>query len=379
VASAAVAKVRWEIADMQAIIDREKGGFPLEPWDWAFYAEKVRKEKYDLDESEIRPYLELNHVLKDGVFFAARQLFGVTFQQRHDLPVFDPDAQVWEMFDANGSTIGLIYFDFFARQSKKGGAWMGNFVDQSTLLGSKPVVYNVMNIAKPAAGKPALLNFDEVITLFHEFGHALHGLFSQVTYPSMSGNNTPRDFVEFPSQFYENWALEPTVLANYAKHFETGAALPADLVTKFKRSSTFDKGFDTLEYIKAALIDMEWHALSASEPQQDPVAFEQAALKKYHLELPQVPPRYHSWYFTHIWSSGYEAGYYAYLWTAVLGADSYEWFNQRGGMTAVNGQLFRDDIISRGSTVDEHQLYVNFRGQEPSVTPLLKKLGLMTP
>jgi peptidyl-dipeptidase Dcp len=378
VAPAAVAKARVEIADMQAVIDRERGGFELQPWDWAYYAEKVRKEKYDLDEAQIRPYFELDHVLKDGIFFAAQKMYGITVKQRTDLPVFDPDARVWEIFDADGSTIGLMYTDFFARESKKGGAWMGNFVGQSELLGTKPVIYNVMNISKPAAGKPALLNFDDVITMFHEFGHGLHGLFSTVKYPSLSGTNTPRDFVEFPSQFNENWAVEPSVLANYAKHYLTGASMPVELVAKMKRANTFDKGFDTLEYLAAALVDMEWNALPASAPLQDPVAFEQFALKKHGVDLHQVPPRYHSWYFTHIWSSGYEAGYYAYLWTAVLGADSFAWYNERGGMTSANGKLFRDGILSRGSTLDEHQLYLNFRGQEPSVEPLLKQRGLVT-
>jgi peptidyl-dipeptidase Dcp len=374
---AAADRSRAEIADMQAVIDREKGGFQLQPWDYAFYAEKVRKEKYDLDESQIRPYFELDHVLKDGVFFAAQQMYGVTFKQRTDLPVYDPDARVWEVFDADGSTIGLIYTDYFARDSKQGGAWMDTLVDQSTLMGTKPVVYNELNIPKPAAGQPALLTFDEVTTMFHEFGHGLHGLFSQVKYPYMSGANTPRDFVEFPSQFNENWALEPTVLANYAKHYQTGAAMPADLVAKIKKSSTFNQGFDTLEYTEAALVDMEWYALPADAPLQDVETFEKAALAKYKVDLPQVPPRYHSTYFSHIWPGGYGAGYYAYLWTAVLGADSFAWFQENGGMTAANGKRFRDGVLSRGGTEDAHQLYLNFRGSEPSVEPLLKQRGLV--
>ncbi|MEO7251733.1 MAG: M3 family metallopeptidase, partial [Arenimonas sp.] len=356
VGAAAVVRAKAEIADMQAVIDREHGGFKLQPWDWAYYSEKVRKEKYDLDETQVRPYFELDHVLKDGVFFAAHQMYGVTFKQRTDLPVYNPDTRVWEVFDADGSTVGLMYTDYFARESKQGGAWMDSFVDQSELMGTKPVVYNELNITKPAAGQPVLLTFDEVTTMFHEFGHGLHGLFSKVKYPYMSGTNTPRDFVEVPSQFNENWALEPTVLANYAKHYQTGAPMPADLVAKIKKSSTFNEGFGTLEYTEAALVDMEWNALPASAPLQEPIAFEQAALKKHHVDLPQVPPRYHSTYFSHIWPGGYSAGYYAYLWTAVLGADSYAWFNEHGGMNAANGKLYREGVLSRGGTMDAHQM-----------------------
>ena len=378
VGAAAVTRAKSEIADMQAVIDREHGGFKLQPWDWAFYAEKVRKEKYDLDEAQVKPYFELDHVLKDGVFFAAHQMYGVSFKQRTDIPAYNPDTRVWEVFDADGSTIGLIYTDYFARESKQGGAWMDGFVDQSDLFGTKPVVYNELNITKPAAGQPVLLTFDEVTTMFHEFGHGLHGLFSKVRFPYMSGTNTPRDFVEFPSQFNENWALEPTVLANYAKHYQTGASMPADLVAKIKKSSTFNQGFGTLEYTEAALVDMEWNALPASAPLQDPIAFEAAALKKHHVDLPQVPPRYHSTYFSHIWPGGYAAGYYAYLWTAVLGADSFAWFNEHGGMTAANGKLYREGILSRGGTMDAHQLYLNFRGHEPGVEPLLQQRGLIS-
>ena len=377
VGAAAVTRAKQEAADMQAVIDRQHGGFKLQPWDWEFYAEQVRKEKYDLDESQTKPYFELDHVLKDGVFFAAHQMYGVSFKQRTDLPVYNPDTRVWEVFDADGSTIGLIYTDYFARDSKQGGAWMDSFVDQSDLMGTKPVVYNELNITKPAEGQPALLTFDEVTTMFHEFGHGLHGLFSKVKYPYMSGTNTPRDFVEFPSQFNENWALEPTVLANYAKHYQTGAAMPAELVAKIKKSSKFNQGFETLEYTESALLDMEWHALSADAPLQDPIAFEKAALAKHKVDLPQVPPRYHTTYFSHIWGGGYAAGYYAYLWTAVLGADSFAWFNEHGGMTAANGQLYRDGVLSRGGTMDAHTMYVNFRGHEPGVEPLLEQRGLV--
>ncbi|HVV84071.1 MAG TPA: M3 family metallopeptidase [Kofleriaceae bacterium] len=376
VATAALKRAKVEAADMQKLIDGEKGGFKLQPWDWDFYSEKVRAAKYALDEAQIRPYFELEHVLNDGVFFAAHQLYGLTFKQRTDLPVYQPDVRVYEVFDADGSTIGLIYLDYFARESKHGGAWMDSFVDQSDLRGRKAVVVNVLNVPKPAPGQPALLTFDDVTTMFHEFGHGLHGLLSNVKYPYMSGTATPRDFVEFPSQFNENWALEPAVLANYAKHYQTGAAMPADLVEKIKKSSTFNQGFATLETLEAALIDLEWHALPATAPLQDPDAFELSALKKYGVDFAPVPPRYHSTYFSHIWGGGYAAGYYAYLWTAVLAADAYQWFGEHGGMTAANGKIFRDAILSRGGTVDAHDLYVKFRGKEPSPAGLIKQRGL---
>ncbi|MCX5746508.1 MAG: M3 family metallopeptidase, partial [Proteobacteria bacterium] len=324
----------------------------------------------------IRPYFELDHVLKDGVFFAAKQLYGVTFKQRTDLPVYQPDVRVWEIFDADGSTIGLFYTDYFARESKHGGAWMDSFVDQSDLLGGKPVIVNVLNVPKPPAGQPALLTFDEVTTMFHEFGHGIHGLFSKVKYPYMSGTNTPRDFVEYPSQFNENWALEPTVFANYAKHFQTGAAMPAELVAKIKKASKFNEGFGTLEALESALVDLEWHALPATAPLQDVAKFEAAALKKYGVALAAVPPRYHSPYFQHIFSGGYAAGYYAYSWTAMLAADSFAWFTEHGGMTAANGKRYRDMILSKGGTADAKKLYVDFRGREPTVNAFLEHRGL---
>ncbi len=372
-----VARARAELREMQKIINKEKGGFQLKPWDWAYYAEKVRKAKYDLDDSQIRPYFELDHVLKDGVFFAAHKMYGLTFKQRTDLPVYHPDVRVFEVFDADGSTIGLIYTDYYARPSKHGGAWMDSFVDQSDLMGTKPVVVNVLNIPKPAAGQPALLSYDEVTTMFHEFGHALHGLLSTVKYPYMSGTATPRDFVEFPSQFNENWALEPSVLANYAKHYKTGAPMPAALVEKVKKASTFNQGFATLEVLECALLDLDWHTLPANAPLQDPKKFELKSLRKHGVYFPQVPPRYHTNYFSHIWPGGYSAGYYAYMWTAVLAADSYAWFQENGGMTAANGEKYRKMILSRGGTEDAHKLYVDFRGREPSVKPLLKSRGLI--
>jgi peptidyl-dipeptidase Dcp len=372
----AVKRAKAELADMQKLVDKQKGGFKVQPWDWDFYAEQVRKEKYALDEAQVRPYLQLDRVLKDGVFFAAHELYGLSFKQRTDLPVYHPDVQVFEVFDGAGSTVGIIYMDYYARESKRGGAWMNSFVDQSDLLGFKPVVVNTLNIPKPAAGTPALLTFDEVTTMFHEFGHGLHGLLSTVKYPYMSGTNTPRDFVEFPSQFNENWSLEPHVFANYAKHHETGAVMPDELVAKVKKAGTFNQGYATLEALESALLDLEWHALAPDAPLQDPVKFEAAALKKHKVDLAAVPPRYHTTYFSHVWGGGYAAGYYAYMWTAVLGADAYEWFVEHKGMTPANGKTFRDAILSRGGTVDAHDLYKQFRGKEPSVDALLKKRGL---
>ncbi len=378
-AEGAVARAKEETRDMQAIVDQEQGGFEIQPWDWALYSEKVRKARYDLDEAELRPYFELYRVLTDGVFFAAQQLYGLAFAQRTDLPVYDPDVRVWEVFDADGSTLGLLYTDFFARESKHGGAWMDSFVDQNELLEQKPVVVNVLNIGRPGAGTPVLLGFDDVTTMFHEFGHALHGLLSKTRYPYMSGTNTPRDFVELPSQFNENWALEPRVLASYAKHYQTGAALPEALLAKIKKSSTFNQGHATLETTACALLDLSWHQLAPTAPLQDVEAFEQTALHTHGVDLPEVPPRYHSTYFSHVWSGGYGAGYYAYMWTAVLAADAYAWFSERGGMTAENGQRFRDGVLSRGGTMDAHDIYLAFRGHEPSVAPLLEKRGLTSP
>ena len=373
----AVARARAEAAELQKVIDAQHGGFKLEPWDWQYYAEQVRKEKYALDDAQIRPYFELDHVLQDGVFFAAKQMYGLTFKPRADLPVYHPDVRAWEVFDVDGSSIGLLYTDYFARESKHGGAWMNSYNDQSELNGEKPVVSNVLNIPKPAAGQPALLTFDEVTTMFHEFGHGLHGLLSKVKYPYMSGTNTPRDFVEFPSQFNENWALDPAVFASYAKHHQTNAPMPAELVAKIKKARTFNQGYDTLEALESQLLDLEWHAQPASAPLQDPEAFEAAALKKHGVDLPAVPPRYHTTYFSHIWGGGYAAGYYAYAWTAVLAADSAAWFAEHGGMTAANGKKFRDGVLSRGATREAHQLYLDFRGREPSAEALLESRGLV--
>ncbi|GAA3911788.1 peptidyl-dipeptidase Dcp [Luteimonas lutimaris] len=373
---AATAKARSEIAEMQKVIDAQGGDFKLAASDWDFYAEQVRKAQYDLDESQIRPYFELDSVLQNGVFFAANQLYGITFKERKDIPVYNPDVRVFEVFDKDGSSLALFYCDYFKRDSKSGGAWMDVFVDQNGLTGTKPVVYNVANFTKPAPGKPALLSFDDVTTMFHEFGHALHGMFSDVKYPSISGTSTSRDFVEFPSQFNEHWATDPKVFANYAKHYETGEPMPQELVDKIKKSLTFNQGYATTEYLSAALLDMAWHTLPADAPLQDVDKFEADALKKYKVDLPEVPPRYRTSYFDHIWGGGYSAGYYAYFWSEVLDDDAYEWFKEHGGLTAENGQTFRDKILSRGNTVDLATLYRDFRGKDPSVEPLLENRGL---
>lgn len=375
---AASAKARGEAARMQKLIDDQKGGFKLAPYDWQFYAEEVRKADYDLDEAQVRPYFELDRVLSDGVFYAANRMYGITFKERKDIPVYLPDVRVWEVFDKDGTPLALFYGDYFSRPGKAGGAWSSGFVGQSKLLGTKPVVTNNLNITKPAAGQPALLTFDEVGTLFHEFGHALNSIFSNVTYPSQSGG-TPRDFVELPSQFNEHWALEPTVFANYAKHYKTGEPMPKALVERIKEVRTFNQGFATMEYLSAALLDMAWHSLPADAPQQDPTKFEQAALAKYKVGLAVVPPRYHTTYFSHIWAGGYSAGYYAYLWSEVLDQDAYYWFKEHGGMTRENGQRFRDMILSKGSTQDAAQLYRAFRGRDPIVEPLLIERGLEPP
>jgi peptidyl-dipeptidase Dcp len=373
---AATGKARGEADRMQHLIDEQNGSFKLAAWDWQFYAEQVRKAEYDLNAADVRPYFELNRVLKDGVFYAAGQMYGLTFKERTDLPVYQPDVRVFEVFDADSSSLALFYADYFARPSKSGGAWMDTFVDQSGLRGTKPVVFNVANFTKPAAGQPALLSFDDVKTMFHEFGHALHGMFSNAKYPTLAGTNVSRDFVEFPSQFNEHWALEPSVLASYAKHYQTGQPMPADLVDKIKKSRTFDQGYATTEALAAALLDMAWHTLPATAPKQDVGVFEAAALKRFKVDLPEVPPRYRTPYFAHIWGGGYSAGYYAYLWSEVLDHDAYYWFVEHGGMTRENGQRFRDMILSRGGTDDAAALYRAFRGRDPSVEPLLEQRGL---
>jgi peptidyl-dipeptidase Dcp len=377
---AATAKARAEAAKMQALIDAQKGGFKLAAWDWQYYAEQVRKAEFDLDEAQIKPYLELDRVMKDGVFYAANQLYGLTFKERHDLPVYHPDVRVFEVFDADKKPLALFYADYFKRDNKKGGAWMDSFVDQSGLLGTKPVVFNVCNFTKPAPGQSALISFDDVTTMFHEFGHALHGLLANVKYPLLSGTNVPRDFVELPSQFNENWALQPQVLAHYARHHKTSQPMPQALVDKIKKAQTFNQGYALTEYLAAALLDMAWHTQGPDAPAKDVAAFEASALDRFRINVAEVPPRYHTPYFSHIWSSeGYSAGYYAYLWSEVLDHDAYAWFKAHGDLTRTNGDRFRRMILSRGSTEDMATMYRAFRGQDPSVEPLIEARGMQPP
>ncbi|ELP5043292.1 peptidyl-dipeptidase Dcp [Enterobacter ludwigii] len=371
---AARTRATLEQADIQNVIDDEQGGFTVQAWDWAFYAERVRQAKYALDESQIKPYFALNTVLQDGVFWAASQLFGLRFVERFDIPVYHPDVRVWEIFDHTGEGMALFYGDFFARESKAGGAWMGNFVEQSYEFASRPVIYNVCNYQKPANGQTALISWDDVVTLFHEFGHTLHGLFASQRYASLSGTNTPRDFVEFPSQINEHWASHPQVFAHYARHYQTGEPMPEALRDKMLNATQFNKGYDMTELLSAALLDMNWHGLS--EPVDDVDAFEAAALHKEGLDLPAVPPRYRSSYFAHIFGGGYAAGYYAYLWTQMLADDGYQWFVEQGGLTRENGQKFREAILSRGNSTDLAELYRQWRGHDPRIEPMLENRGL---
>ena len=373
----AVVNARREAADMQEIIDAEGLDFKLASWDWSFYAEKVRQQRYDFDESQLKPYFEMNNVLQNGVFFAAEKVYGLTFKERHDLPVYHPDVRVFEVFDADGSTLALFIMDFFARPSKRGGAWMNAYVSQSNLMDTDPVVANHQNITKPAQGEPALLTFDEVTTMFHEFGHALHGMFSNVKYPSFSGTSVPRDFVEFPSQVNEMWSVWPEILANYAVHHETGEAMPRELLDKVLASQKFNQGYITTEYLAASLLDQAWHQLA---PEDVPdanglLAFEARVLSDAGVALETVPPRYRSTYFSHI-VGGYSAGYYAYIWSEVLDADTVEWFKQNGGMTRENGDHFRQTLLSRGGAEDAMVLFRNFSGTDPYIQPLLERRGL---
>lgn len=372
----ATAKAAEEAKDIQEVIDAQKGGFTLQPWDWNFYSEQVRKAKYDLNDAEVKPYFELNNVLENGVFYAAHQLYGITFKERKDIPVYEPDVRVFEVSDADGKPLALFYCDYFKRDNKNGGAWMDSFVTQSKLLGMLPVVYNVANLPKPAPGEPALISFTDVTTMFHEFGHALNGMFANTEYPNLSGTATARDFVEFPSQFNEHWALCPAVFNHYAKHYKTGAPMPAELVTKIRKAATFNQGYMLTELVAAAELDMQWHTLPASAPLQQPDVFEKQALEKKHLFLAAVPPRYRSSYFSHIWSNDYSAGYYAYLWAEMLDDDAYQWFEEHGGLTRANGDRFRQMVLSRGNTEDLEKMYEAWRGKAPSVEPMLKDRGL---
>ncbi|MGA9325243.1 MAG: peptidyl-dipeptidase Dcp [Salegentibacter sp.] len=373
----ATKKAQQEAAEIQKVINKEGKNFKLEPWDWNYYAEKVRKAKYDLDESQVKPYFELNKVLQDGVFYAAHELYGLSFKERHDIPVYQEDVKVYEVFNEDSTTVGLFYTDYFKRDNKSGGAWMDNIVGQSKLLNKKPVIYNVCNFTKPAPGQPALISYDDVTTMFHEFGHALHGLFASQQYPTLSGTNTARDFVEFPSQFNEHWAIYPKVFRNYAVHYKTGEPMPQELVDKIKKATTFNQGYALTELLAAADLDMEWHTISANDSIKDVDQFEADALKRTNLALQEVPPRYRSTYFLHIWGNGYAAGYYAYLWTEMLDDDAYSWFEENGGMTRENGQRFRDMILSQGNTQDYAKMFLDFRGHKPDITPMLQNRGLV--
>lgn len=373
-ATPATAKARGEAAAMQQLVDKQGGGFQLQPWDWQYYAEQVRVAQYALDEEQIKPYFEMDRVLRDGVFYAAEKLYGLTFKERKDLPVYHPDVRVFEVFDAD-SSLGLFYADYYKRDNKNGGAWSSGFVSRSALLGTRPVVINNCNFTKPAAGQPALLTWDNVTTMYHEFGHALSSFLNAAPYPRLAGN-MPRDFTEVPSQFNEHWALHPEVFAHYARHYRTGAPIPSDLEAKIRRTTTFDQGFATTEYLGAALLDMAWHTLTVNDKVTDVDAFEAQALKRFGVDLPLVPPRYKTNYFSHIWSGGYSAGYYAYIWAEVIDADAYSWFLENGGLTRKNGQRFRSMILERGGTGDMGTIYRQFRGRDPEIASLLKNRGL---
>jgi peptidyl-dipeptidase Dcp len=373
---ASTARAAGEAKDIQALIDSQGGGFTVQPWDWEFYSEQVRKAKYDLNQSEIKPYFELNNVLENGVFYAAHELYGLTFKERKDIPVYQQDVRVFEVYDADAKPLALWYCDYFKRDNKNGGAWMDVLVGQSKLLGQLPVVFNVANFDKPAAGQPALLSFDDVTTMFHEFGHALHGMFANTNYPSLSGTQVPRDFVEFPSQFNEHWASYPAVFQHYARHYKTGVPMPAELMAKIVKSNNFNEGYDFTEILAASELDLEWHTLPASAPLQDPDKFETEALKRTHLDLSYVPPRYRSSYFMHIWANGYAAGYYAYSWSEMLDDDAFQWFEDHGGLTRANGDRFRQMVLSRGNTEDLQKMYDAWLGGKPSIEPMLKDRGL---
>ncbi len=382
-APAAVANAKREAADLQAMIDREQAAkgeptFRLEPWDWAYYSEKVRQQKFAFDEAQLKPYFEMKNVLENGVFFAAGQLYGLSFRERKDLPVYHPDVLVYDVFDADGKQLSIFLADMYARPSKRGGAWMNAYVPQNRLLGTQPVVANHLNIPKPSEGKPTLLTWDEVTTMFHEFGHALHGMFSNVEYPTFAGTAVPRDFVEFPSQVNEMWADWPSVLANYARHYQTGEPMPQALLDKVLASAQFNQGFKTTEYLGAAILDQAWHQIGSAEavPAADGVmAFEAAALERAGIAYAPVPPRYRTPYFSHI-MGGYAAGYYAYIWSEVLDANTVAWFEQHGGLKRENGDRFRRTLLSRGGSKDASQLFVDFAGHEPKIEPLLERRGL---
>lgn len=376
IAKPAVAKAKMEAKEIQELIDSQKGGFKLAPWDWNFYSEQVRKAKYDLDESQIKPYFELTTVLEKGVFFAAEQMYGITFKERKDLPVYNPDVVAYEVFDNDGNSMAIYYLDFYTRDNKNGGAWMNNFVNQSHYLKQKPVIVNVYNFSKPAQGKPSLISFDDVTTMFHEFGHTLHGLFANQQYATLSGTSVPRDYVEFPSQINEHAALDPTVLKNYAIHYLTKDPIPQELIEKIKNADTFNKGYDVTELLAAATLDMAWHSVEKDSDFKPALEFEKEALTKYGLLVDEVPTRYHSPYFAHIWSGGYSSGYYAYTWSKTLDYNAFDWMQANGGMTRENGERFRKYILSVGNSVDLNKAFKDFIGHEMKIEPYLKNAGL---
>jgi peptidyl-dipeptidase Dcp len=376
VAPAAVANARKEAADMQKVIDAQKGGFKLAAWDWDFYAEQVRKERYAFDESQLKPYLELNRVLVDGVFFAATKLYGITFKERKDLPVYLPDIRVWEVFNEDGSPLALFIADMYARPSKRGGAWASAYVAQSELFKTRPVIANHLNIPKPPEGEPTLLTWDEVKTTFHEFGHALHGMFSAVHYPRFAGTSVPRDFVEYPSQVNEMWRTWPEVLKNYANHYQTGEPMPRELLDKVFAAEKFNEGFRTTEYLASTLLDQAWHQFGPDQVPKDTLKFEEEALKKAGVAVPEIPPRYRSTYFSHTFSGGYSAGYYSYIWSEILDADTVDWFHANGGLRRENGDRFRQQLLSRGGSMEAMKMFKNLTGREPSISHLLKRRGL---
>jgi peptidyl-dipeptidase Dcp len=377
---------RREAAELTAAIAKDGGNYEVQPWDWQRYASRIKAERFELDESAVAQYFQIDKVLEDGVFFAANKLYGISFKKRTDLPVYHPDVTVYTVYDKDGSELGLFYFDPYQRPSKRGGAWMSNFVEQSHLAGTKPVIYNVLNISKAAPGEVQLVTFDDVNTMFHEFGHALHGLFANQRYASISGTATARDFVEYPSQVNEMWATDPAVLQNYAKHYKTGETIPAAMIEKMKAASKFNQGYDFGETVEAALLDMKWAALTpqqaaAIDTPEKVDAFEEKALKELGLEVGLVPPRYRSTYFNHIFSDpeGYSAGYYSYLWTQMLDEDSRKWFRDNGGLTRANGDHYRATVLSKGGTMDYFEMFRNFAGRDPDVTPMLEARGLTGP
>jgi peptidyl-dipeptidase Dcp len=371
-----VTKAKQEAEDIKEAMKADGITDDVQPWDWEYYAEKVRASKYQFDENLIKPYFEINRVLVDGMFYTYGKLYGISFKERHDLPVYHPSVRVFDVMDKDGGLVGIFYADYYARDNKRGGAWMNSFVDQARLLNQLPVIVNVMNIPEPAKGEPTLLSLDHVVTMFHELGHGVHGLFSDVEYPRLSGTSVPRDFVEFPSTVHEDWAIHPEVLANYAKHYKTGEPLPKELLEKRIAASKFNKGFETLEYLAAALLDLGWHSLGPEEKVSDVVSFESKILAKYGVDFPPVPPRYRSTYFAHIFAGGYSAGYYAYMWSEVLAADAYEYMQQQGGLNPEIGRKFRQTVLSRGGSRDVMKQYIDFRGAEPNVEALLIRRGL---